>query len=99
MPERKPPRKPNRKPSAKSTRRLLGGAVRVIRDDLRKMSQDELGRRTGLNASTVSRYESGTAFASHEAMCKIAAALEVNLDAISYPVHTVTVVADTEDAA
>jgi len=93
------PRKSNRKPSAKDTRRLLPGALRVIRNDLRKMSQDDLAQAAGLNPSTVSRYENGTAFASTDAMHRIAEALGVDLDTISYPVHTVYVTADADAVA
>lgn len=93
------PKKPNRKPSAKDSRRLLGPAVKLIREDLRHMSQDALAQAAGINPSTISRYENGTAFASLENMCRIAAVLQVDLDAISYPVHTITVPAEREPAA
>lgn len=94
-----PQRTANRKPSAKDTRRILGPALKLIRDDLRKMSQDDLAQAIGANPSTISRYENGTAFASNEAMYAIAAALRVHIDAISYPVHTVYVQAENEPAA
>lgn len=94
------PRKPNRKPSAKDSRRLLGGALRIIRSELRHMTQDDLALKAGLESgATISRYESNTAYASLEAMCRIAAALGVDLDDISYPVHTVVVVAPNESVA
>jgi transcriptional regulator with XRE-family HTH domain len=92
------PRKPNRKPSAKDERRISGDALRVIRSELRQMSQDDLAQAVKMNPSTITRYEKGTAYASREAMFALAAALRVPLDAISYPVHTVYVPVPAEDA-
>lgn len=88
-----------KKPSAKDQRRLLGGAVRVIREQARQMKQDECAQLAGMHPSMLSRLESGTAYASLEAMCRLAGALQVDLDAISYPVHTVYIAADGKDAA
>lgn len=58
------------------------------------MKQDELAQKAGIHPSMLSRYETGTAYASLDAMYRIAAALGVNLDDISYPVHVVYVVAE-----
>lgn len=85
--------------SAKDHRRLLPDAVKLVRSELRHMTQDSLAQAVGLDPSLISRYEKGTAFASYDAMYKIAAALGVSIDAISYPVHWVYVPSDSEPAA
>jgi len=85
--------------SAKDHRRINGAALRYIRSEVVKMSQDALAQAADLNPSTISRYETEEAFASYDAMYRIAAALRVPLGVITYPVFTAYATPETESVA
>lgn len=79
----------------RNKRQLLGGAVRRLREAKSK-TQDQLATSAGIDFTYLSKLERSLHQPSIEVMCRIANALEVDLDDISY-MATIYVV--TEDAA
>lgn len=77
-------------PKVRTERRLLGGAVRRIRE-ARGQSIDDLASRAGLNVGHLSRLERGERLASDRTMVKLANALEITVEDISY-IATINVV-------
>jgi transcriptional regulator with XRE-family HTH domain len=65
-------------PSSKQAERFAE-RLRAARE-LRKMSQDEVARRAGLQASAVSHFETGTRKPSFDNLRRLADALEVTTD-------------------
>lgn len=64
-------------------RRLLGGAAKRIRE-AKKLSQDVVATSTGINFAYLSKIERSVQQPSVEVMCRLANALGVDLDDISY---------------
>ncbi len=62
----------------KSTRELLGGRIKELRK-LRKMSQEELSEKVGIDPKHLSRIEVGRGFPSLDALERVAEALHVEI--------------------
>lgn len=73
-------------------RRLLGGAAKRIREAKHK-SQDAVATSAGINFAYLSKIERNLQQPSLEVMCRLANALEVDLDDISY-LTTIYVIPD-----
>jgi len=83
-------------PSPRNECRILGGAVRRIRE-AKSVTQDALATKAEIHFAYLSNIERGHKRPSLEVIARLANALEVDLDDISY-MATVYVIADTEDA-
>ena len=91
----------------RNQRRILGGAVRRFRDDLRHLTQDELATAVAaylpsgkpLHHAYISNIESGRKQPSEAVIGAIANVLKVDIDDISYMANVYVIVASNEDAA
>lgn len=76
-------------------RRLLGGAAKRIRE-AKQLSQDAVATGAGINFAYLSKIERNIQQPSVEVMCRLANALGVDLDDISY-MTTIYVVPDEHE--
>lgn len=67
----------------------VGRQLRFLRQQ-RRLSQDEVALRTGLNQATVSNYENGKRDIPLSALLRIAGALEVSLTEVLEPLELAT---------
>lgn len=81
----------------RNERRLLGGAVRRIRE-ARQLKQDELATAAGVHFAYLSNIERSVKQPSLDVMCRLANALGVDLDDISYQA-VIYVITDSEAVA
>lgn len=83
--------------TTRNERRVLGPAVRCIRD-LKGITQDTLATAADIHFAYLSNIERGKKSPSVDVIARLANALAVDINAISY-MATVYVVDATEDAA
>lgn len=74
-------------------RRLLGGAAKRIRE-AKNLRQDQVATASGINFAYLSKIERNKQQPSVEVMCRLANALEVDLDDISYMATIYTIPED-----
>lgn len=83
-------------PAPRNERRLLGGAVRRIRE-LQHVTLDELSTKAEIHFAYLSNIERGKKSPSIDVIARLANALEVDLDDISYMANVYLIV-DNADA-
>jgi len=70
------------------TTQRLAEMIKMYRK-LQKMSQDDLSKSSGINVSTIKKYETGIRTPKHDQLCKIATALGINVnDFYDNNIHT-----------